>query len=157
MHHPWSCLPSAPSALAALVAAQAWAQPCLAQAGCTVPHWAPVTHAWAPWPPHLPASSLPLLPPRPVQYLLTGLKFHPIEALNYLAPACGVWLSMGAIIVEFPKARAAPAGRATNVQACSGCFGCSTANRPARLPACLPAHLQLWPSMLLRRYTRMGH
>lgn len=35
------------------------------------------------------------------QLLLTGLRFHPIEGLMYLAPACTFWLIIGSLILEF--------------------------------------------------------
>mmetsp|Transcript_10735 Transcript_10735/g.18672 ORF Transcript_10735/g.18672 Transcript_10735/m.18672 type:complete len:347 (-) Transcript_10735:641-1681(-) len=37
------------------------------------------------------------------QWLLTGLKFHPVEGLMYLAPACSLWLLAGASVLEFRK------------------------------------------------------
>jgi hypothetical protein len=35
------------------------------------------------------------------QLVLTGLKFHPIEGLMYLAPACFFWLALGVYFTEF--------------------------------------------------------
>lgn len=34
------------------------------------------------------------------QLMLTGLKFHPVEGLLHLAPACLLWLSLGSFIFE---------------------------------------------------------
>lgn len=36
------------------------------------------------------------------QTLLQGLSFHPIEGMMYLAPACLMWMVVGAAILEFP-------------------------------------------------------
>lgn len=35
-----------------------------------------------------------------IQLLLTGMKFHPIEGLMYLAPACAFWLGLGSLLIE---------------------------------------------------------
>lgn len=40
------------------------------------------------------------------QKLLANLKFHPVEGLMYLAPACCFWLTVGALFVEVPAMRA---------------------------------------------------
>ncbi|KAK9835408.1 hypothetical protein WJX81_007686 [Elliptochloris bilobata] len=37
------------------------------------------------------------------QMLLVGHKFHPIEGLLYMAPACTMWLLLGVALVEWPK------------------------------------------------------
>lgn len=37
------------------------------------------------------------------QYMLVSLKFHPLEGLMYLAPACSGWLMAGAVLVEWPQ------------------------------------------------------
>lgn len=43
------------------------------------------------------------------QLLLTGLKFHPIEGLMYLGPACTFWLIIGSLALEFRPMLAAGA------------------------------------------------
>ncbi|KIY98630.1 hypothetical protein MNEG_9335, partial [Monoraphidium neglectum] len=43
------------------------------------------------------------------QYLLVGLKMGPFEGVMYLAPACFVWLTLGAAALEWPAMRAAGA------------------------------------------------
>lgn len=37
------------------------------------------------------------------QLLLTGLKFHPVEGLMYLAPSCFFWLALGSVWLELPS------------------------------------------------------
>lgn len=37
------------------------------------------------------------------QILLTGMKFHPIEGLMYLAPSCSFWLFLGSLWLELPS------------------------------------------------------
>jgi hypothetical protein len=47
------------------------------------------------------------------QTLLQGLKFHPIEGLMYLAPACFFWLALGSATMELgPMLRAGALGAA---------------------------------------------
>ncbi|PSC69942.1 Triose-phosphate transporter domain isoform B [Micractinium conductrix] len=43
------------------------------------------------------------------QLLLTGLRFHPIEGLMYLAPACTFWLALGSLLLELRPMLAAGA------------------------------------------------
>jgi hypothetical protein len=37
------------------------------------------------------------------QTLLQGLSFHPIESMMYLAPACVLWMILGAAFLELPS------------------------------------------------------
>lgn len=37
------------------------------------------------------------------QFLLTGYRFHPIEGLMYLAPACTFWLMLGSLSLEYRR------------------------------------------------------
>ena len=39
------------------------------------------------------------------QKLLRNMKFHPVEGLMYFAPACTLWLTLGALIFEVPRLR----------------------------------------------------
>ena len=36
---------------------------------------------------------------------MTGLNFHPIESLMYLAPSCAVWLLVGSFFTELRQMR----------------------------------------------------
>jgi hypothetical protein len=43
------------------------------------------------------------------QYLLVGLKMGPFEGVMYLAPACFMWLTLGAACIEWQSMRDAGA------------------------------------------------
>ncbi|PNH04645.1 putative sugar phosphate/phosphate translocator [Tetrabaena socialis] len=57
------------------------------------------------------------------QFLLVGLKFHPIEGLMYLGPACFAWLAVGCLVFEVPRILAT--GAMTIVAHNTGLFLCA--------------------------------